>query len=90
MSATAARAEAVPSEDKPIVIGWRGQNYRLIPSADWDINVLEAMEDGKITHILRGILAKDGYDRLAASKPKITDLTEFVEKAFKALGVSGN
>lgn len=89
MSNEAARAEAGVS-DKPITITWDGNTYRLVPSADWDINVLEAVEDGKITHILRGIIDGDGYARFAETKPKIADLDGFTRKAMRALGVQGN
>jgi hypothetical protein len=89
MSNQAARNEAT-GNDKPIIITWDGQHVRLVPSDDWDIEVLEALEDGKITHILRGIIADDGYDRLVKLHPKIKDLEGFLNKAMRALGVQGN
>lgn len=88
-SAAAARAEALKSH-APRVITWRDKEYHVIPTADWDITVLEAMEDGAVTHILRGILADNDYAQLVAERPKITDLEEFVKLTFSALGVAGN
>lgn len=76
--------------DKPITITYKGKTYRLVPATEWDIEVLEAMEDGKMTGILRGVLAGDGYARLRATKPLVSDLTELFEKVQKALGISGN
>lgn len=85
----AARAESGAS-DTPILTTWEGQHYRLVPTSQWDLEVLEAMEDGKISHILRGILADDGYARLLAAKPKMHEIEAFMTKALKALGISGN
>lgn len=76
--------------DKPITVTWKGKTYRIIPSAEWDIETIEAMEDGKMTHMLRGMLADGGYARLRETKPLLADLTDFFEKAQKALGISGN
>lgn len=77
-------------KNKPLSLTWKGAEYPLVPSDDWDIEVLEGVEEGKLTAILRGILAGDGYARLRATKPKVTELTEFTDAAMKALGVSGN
>lgn len=76
--------------DKPITVTWKGKTYRIVPSAEWDIETLEAMEDGKMTHMLRGMLANDGYARLRETKPLIADLNDLFEKIQKAVGISGN
>jgi hypothetical protein len=76
--------------DKPITVTWKGKTYRVVPSAEWTIETLEAMEDGKMTHMLRGMLAGDGYTRLRETKPLISDLQDLFEKIQKALGISGN
>lgn len=76
--------------DKPITITWKGKTYRLKPASEWNIEVLEAMEDGKMTGILRGVLEGDGYARLRATKPLVTELEELFGKIQKALGISGN
>lgn len=76
--------------DKPITVTWKGKTYRIVPSTEWDIETLEAMEDGKMTHMLRGMLAGDGYARLRETKPLITDLDELFGKIQKAVGISGN
>jgi hypothetical protein len=76
--------------DKPITVTWKGKTYRVIPSTEWTIETIEAMEDGKMTHMLRGMLADDGYARLRETKPLLPDLTDFFEKVQKALGISGN
>lgn len=82
-----ARNEAL---DTPITVTWKGKTYKVLPSSKWDIEVLEAMEDGKMTYILRNILEGDGYQRLRETKPLVTDLAEFFDKVQKALGAPGN
>lgn len=84
---TAAQNEAT---DKPITVTWKGKTYRIVPSAEWTIETLEAMEDGKMTQMLRGMLAGDGYARLRETRPLIADLNDLFEKIQKALGISGN
>jgi hypothetical protein len=83
-------ARETGASDKPIVVTHQGQKYTLIPSSEWDLDVLEAIEDQKTTHILRAVLAGDGYERYSATKPKLNEIPDFVEKVFKALGVQGN
>lgn len=83
-------ARETGASDKPIVIVHDGQKYPLVPTSEWDIDLLEAVEDGKLTHILRGVLAGDGYARYSATKPKLAELEPFVAKVFKALGIQGN
>lgn len=88
MANAAAKAEA-KSSATPLSVEHRGQTFELVPTDEWGMDVLEAVEDGKLTGILRGILKGDGYARLKALSPKITELTEFADNAMKALGVSG-
>ncbi len=82
-----ARAEAL---DTPTTVTWKGKTYKVKPSSQWDIEVLEAMEDGKMTALLRGILEGDGYARLRATKPLVDELGEFFDKIQKAIGAPGN
>lgn len=82
-----ARAEAT---DSPITVTWKGKTYKVKPSTQWDIEVLEAMEDGKMTKILQGVLEGDGYARLRATRPLVSELGDLFDKIQKALGVSGN
>lgn len=77
-----ARNEAT---DTPITVTWKGKTYKVIPSAQWDIEVLEAMEDGKMTYILRNVLDGDGYQRFRATKPLASEVGEFFDKITKAI-----
>ncbi len=77
-----ARNEAT---DTPTVVVWKSKNYKIVPSNKWDIEVLEAMEDGKMTYILRNILEGDGYKRFRETKPLASEVAEFFEKIMKAV-----
>lgn len=77
-----ARAETT---DSPIVVSWKSKNYKVIPTKQWSIEVLEAMEDGKMTYILRNILEGDGYQRFRDTKPLASEVGEFFEKIQKAI-----
>jgi hypothetical protein len=89
MAVSASRAEAGAS-DTPITVTWRSKTFRLVPTSEWKLDAIEAMEEGKMVALLRGILAGDGFKRLSELEPKLSDLREFFEKAQKALGISGN
>lgn len=84
---TAAQNEAT---DKPITVTWKTKTYRLVPTKEWDIETLEAMEDGKLAHMLQGMIADDGYARLRETKPLVSELTDLFQKIQKVLGISGN
>lgn len=84
---TAAAAEALA---ETIPFTFEGNDYELLPSSEWDLEVLEAAEDGRVIALLRGLLVGDGYDRLKATKPKAKQLEAFVAEAMEALGVQGN
>ena len=77
-----ARNEAL---DTPITVSWKGKTYKVIPSSKWTLEVLEAVEDGKVTYILRNILDGDGYQRFRETSPLATEAGEFFEKVMKAV-----
>ncbi len=81
-----ARNEAL---DTPITVTWKGKTYKVVPASKWTIEVLEAVEDGKVTYILRTVLEDDGYARFRATKPLASEVAEFFEKISEKVA-SGN
>lgn len=65
-------------------------DYLIPPTSEWTYDALEAFEDGKITAFLRAILGDAQHVKFKATKPRIADVTEFVDAMQKALGISGN
>lgn len=84
---TAAKAEAT---NATVPFEFEGQSYTVVPTSEWDIEVLESMEEGKITAVLRAILQDDGYSIFRATKPNIAKIGEFFESLQSALGTEGN
>ncbi len=82
-----ARNEAL---DTPITVTWKGKTYKVVPASKWTIEVLEAVEDGKMTYILRNVLEGDGYTRFRATQPLASEVGEFFEKVSKAVSPAGN
>lgn len=66
-----------------------GESYAVVPSAEWDLDVLENFEEGRIVAVLRSVLADDGWARLKAKGAKVSDLEPFMAALAKAVG-AGN
>lgn len=88
----AARKNPIAAEalgDK-IAFNYNGADYFVTSTEDWDYEVLEAFEDGKIVTFLRLILGTEQHAAFKATKPKVADVNAFVEAIQKALGIQGN
>ena len=83
----AARAEALGEK---IAVTFEGAEYAILPTSEWDYEVLEAFEEGRIVAFLRALLGDEQHSRFRATKPKIAAVTLFMEEIQKALGISGN
>lgn len=87
MTKNATAAEAL-AEKVPFT--HNGVEYSLDPSTEWDIEALEAFENGKIMTFLRLILGAEQYAAYKATKPKAGEVNGFLEGIQKALGIKGN
>jgi hypothetical protein len=67
-----------------------GVEYVVDPTSEWEYEVLEAFEEGKISAFLKALLGTEQHDKFKAGKPRVADLNRFVEAIQKALGISGN
>jgi hypothetical protein len=67
-----------------------GVEYVVDPTSEWEYEVLEAFEAGKISAFLKALLGEEQHDKFKAGKPRVADLNRFVEAIQKALGISGN
>lgn len=70
-------------------IEYNGDTYEVAPAEDWDLDVLEAIDDQRLTHALKALLGEDQYKTFRASNRKVSDLGKFFEVAGKAVG-AGN
>lgn len=67
-----------------------GIEYLVAPTSEWSYDALEAFEDGKVTTFLREVLGADEHAKYKATKPRVSDVGDFVTALQKALGISGN
>lgn len=67
-----------------------GDKYAIDSTADWDITVLEAVEDGKTVSVVRAILGDKQWEKFKAKPRKVDDLNKLFEAITKATGIQGN
>lgn len=71
------------------VVEFNGETYAVPPADDWDINVLEAIDESRMTVALRSLLGEEQYAKFRAGNKKVKDLGSFFEAAGKTVG-AGN
>jgi hypothetical protein len=67
-----------------------GVKYSVDNTMEWDLEVLEAVEDDKIVSIVRALLGPDQWAKFKAKPRKVTDLNELFQAIAKAVGLQGN
>jgi hypothetical protein len=82
---TAAEALAAPIE-----FAFEGATYGVLPTSEWDLDAIEAYEDGRVLSAIRLILSPGDYQRFRAKRRKAADLDAFVRAMQGALGIAGN
>ncbi|MFF1812388.1 hypothetical protein ACFVXW_25305 [Streptomyces sp. NPDC058251] len=73
----------------PTPVEFNGDTFLVPPADDWDIDVLEAIDDQRMTHALKALLGDDQYATFRKTNRKVADLGKFFEVAGKAVG-AGN
>lgn len=84
------KAEAVAEENDTIEVEFRGNKYTLPALAkEWDVEVMEALEDGRQVGVLRALLGDDQW-RLLKSRHnlKLKDLDEISDAFLAKVGLS--
>lgn len=83
----AARAEAT---DQPTPFEYDGETYTVTASRDWDLDALDAFEEGHIVSAVRIILGPDQFKRFRSKRRTVGELNDLFEAAQKASGIEGN
>ncbi|WP_333731763.1 hypothetical protein [Streptomyces sp. IBSBF 3010] len=73
----------------PTPVEFNGDTFLVPPADDWDIDVLEAIDDQRMTHALKALLGDDQYATFRKTNRKVADLGKFFEVAGKSVG-AGN
>lgn len=65
----------------PHEVEFNGETY-LVPTADeWDIDVLEAIDEQRLTHALRALLGVEQYAKFRKTNTKVKALGDFMNAA---------
>lgn len=83
---TSKKTEAL-AENVDVKFG--GATYTVPSAEEWDIDVLEAIDNEKITHALKSLLGDEQYVAFRKAHSKAKDLSAFLEVVIKAVG-AGN
>lgn len=87
MTTKAIKAEAQSTYTE---VEYDGETYSVPPTMEWDLDVLEALEDGQIVKAVRALLGEEQYAKFKSTKPTVADLNALFEEIGKAAGFSGN
>ncbi|MGW6754529.1 hypothetical protein [Streptomyces sp. NPDC055006] len=71
------------------VVEYNGETYAVPPADDWDLEVLEALDENHVTAALRSLLGDEQYAKFRKSNTKVRALGEFFTAAGKKVG-AGN
>lgn len=82
-----AKAEATGAE---VLFEYDGETYVIPPAREWDLDVLESYEDGKIASTCRALLGPVQWATFKSKRRTVTSLEELFDALQSALGVEGN
>lgn len=82
-----AKTEATNS---PVEVEYDGETYTVAPAREWDLDVLEAYEEGMIARTVRSVLGAEQYQTFRSKKRTVGDLEDLFLEIQSALGVEGN
>lgn len=85
--AAARRAEVDDAAAQNISFSFDGERYELEPIRDWDLDVMEAIEDERYVAAVRAMLGPKQWARFKSKRRTMTDLLDIFGTAEKAAGV---
>jgi hypothetical protein len=72
-----------------VTVDYAGATYTFPASLDdADGDVLDAVDDMKLSHALRGLLSDDDWRRFKATKPKVKDYSALFDAYAKRIGLT--
>lgn len=82
-----AKKTTAGDQDKPKLVIYKGKDYRLPDTPDdWDLDTLEAFEEGRALAAVHGILGDKSYASIKAQGAKVRDLDSIMDQIAKAYG----
>lgn len=70
-------------------VEFNGETYEVAPAEEWDLDVLEAIDEGRMTTALKSLIGDEQYATFRVTNRKVKDLGAFFETAGKVVG-AGN
>ncbi len=83
---TAQRAAAKPQDHKMPAgeFMYDGAKYSVPPAEEWDLDVFEALEEGKLVTGVKALVGADQYAKFRREHRTLAELTAFMEELQKA------
>lgn len=82
-----AKSEALKKSN---VFTYDGETYTVPNTTEWDLAVIEALEDEKIIAAVRAIVGLDQWAIFKKKPRKVEDLNSFFEAISQGAGIQGN
>lgn len=77
------------NEDTTVKVAFRGRTFSVEKEVqDWDIDALEAHEEGNLTLFLRGLLGPVQWAEVKSLRLKVRDLDELSDAVLRSMGLS--
>lgn len=76
-----------PAADiEPPTIEWKGETYTLIPMAEWPVDAMEAVEDGKGATFVRSTLGPVQWRQVKSAGLLVPELDDLARRIAEAYG----
>lgn len=82
------KAAKLEAEGAAVDFEYLGESYTVPPFKKWDLDAMEAYEDGKILSCIRAVLGPDQWKVFKAGKPNMGDFDDFCGALFEATGTT--
>ena len=81
-------AQVEADGDTIVTVSYQGETYPFPASLeDADGDVLDAVDDQKLSHALQGLMSPEDWRRFKATKPKVKDYAGLFSEYAKAIGL---
>ncbi|GAA4981223.1 hypothetical protein [Actinopolymorpha pittospori] len=84
---TPAKAEA---RGESVAFEYDGDSYVVPPPMEWDVDVLEAYEDGKVATTVRALLGASQWAKFRSKPRTVQSLNDLFVSLQTAMGLEGN
>lgn len=82
-------AQVEADGDETVTVEYQDQTYTFPASLeDADGDVIDAVDDQKLSHALKGLMSAEDWKRYKATKPKVRDYAGLFDAYAKAIGLA--